>query len=138
MGAANVTMLRAPVLRAPRSPLSAVGHNVRIRPLKFADLDILMPTAGVLVDSLYPRGAEKLFARLEDALNGYAVAHVAEASNFGPVALASETLKGDSCVKLSTFWVHRRFRGLGIGGSLLDRRIEDWCLAEHSFCTCFW
>lgn len=56
MGAANVTMLRAPVLRAPRSPLSAVGHNVRIRPLKLADLDILMPTAGVLVDSLYPRG----------------------------------------------------------------------------------
>ena len=116
MGTASVTMLRAPVSRVPRLLRSTVGRNVRIRPLKFADLDILMPTVGVLVDSLYPRGAEKLLARLEDALNGYAVAHVAEVSDFGPVALASETLKGDSRVKLSTFWVHRRFRGLGIGG----------------------
>ena len=131
MGTASVTTLRAPVSRVPRLLRSTVGRNVRIRPLKFADLDILMPTVGVLVDSLYPRGAEKLLARLEDALNGYAVAHVAEVSDFGPVALASETLKGDSRVKLSTFWVHRRFRGLGIGGSLLDRRIEDWCLADR-------
>ena len=131
MGTASVTMLRAPVSRVPRLLRSTVGRNVRIRPLKFADLDILMPTVGVLVDSLYPRGAEKLLARLEDALNGYAVAHVAEVSDFGPVALASETLKGDSRVKLSTFWVHRRFRGLGIGSSLLDRRIEDWCLADR-------
>lgn len=131
MGTASVTTLLAPVSRVPRLLRSTVGRNVRIRPLKFADLDILMPTVGVLVDSLYPRGAEKLLARLEDALNGYAVAHVAEVSDFGPVALASETLKGDSRVKLSTFWVHRRFRGLGIGSSLLDRRIEDWCLADR-------
>ena len=52
MGTASVTTLRAPVSRVPRLLRSTVGRNVRIRPLKFADLDILMPTVGVLVDSL--------------------------------------------------------------------------------------
>jgi len=99
---------------------------VKIRPLRSTDLQALMSTVGILVDSLYPQGAEKLFARLENALNGYATANVVESLTLGPIALASETLKGADNVKVSTFWVHQDFRGRGIGGRLLDHRLEDW------------
>jgi hypothetical protein len=85
-----------------------------------------MPTVGTLVDSLYPKGAAKLLTRLEEALIGCATAHVTDLPGFGPIALASETSKGRDRVKLSTFWVDPRFRGFGIGGSLLDHRISNW------------
>lgn len=101
-------------------------RGVRIRPLRPSDLGSLMPTVGVLVDSLYPKGATKLLARLEEALNGYATAHVCDAAGVGPIALASETEKGTARIKLSTFWVDPRFRGVGLGGSLLEHRIESW------------
>lgn len=103
-----------------------INRSLIVRPLRPADLGVLMPTVGALVDSLYPRGATKLLARLEDALNGYATAHVTHAPGFGPIALASETTKGRSSVKLSTFWVDPRFRRIGVGGGLLDHRIESW------------
>lgn len=96
-------------------------------PMVPADLSPLMSTVGVLVDELYPRGAEKLLARLEDALNGYAVANVVRSHRSGaPVALASEVKKGRSGIKLSTFWVHPIMRGRGIGKVLLDSRIHHW------------
>ncbi len=103
-----------------------ISHGLSIRPLRPADLGTLMPSVGALVDALYPRGATKLLARLEAALNGYATAYVTVAPGFGPVALASETTKGRNSVKLSTFWVDPRFRGIGVGGGLLDHRIESW------------
>lgn len=116
-----------PVSLAARGKVrNQISRRPSIRPLRPKDLGALMPTVGALVDSLYPKGAAKLLTRLEEALNGCATAHVAHLPRIGPIALASETLKGCDRVKLSTFWVDPRFRGIGVGGSLLDHRIGDW------------
>lgn len=104
--------------------------------MKATDLGPLMGTVGVLVDELYPRGAAKLQERLEDALNGYALAHVVRARRSGkPIALASEVQKGASGTKLSTFWVHPVMRGRGAGKALLSSRIEGWQRAAAPLVT---
>lgn len=113
-------------LRGRELPSSRVG----IRPLQRDDLGVLMITLGPLVDSLYPKGARKLLTRLEDALNGDSAAYVTQVRGFGPISLASETSKGRRRVKLSTFWVDPRFRGIGVGASLLDHRIKSWQQAD--------
>lgn len=104
--------------------------------MKPADLAPLMRTVGVLVEDLYPQGAAKLQERLEDALNGYAVAHVVRTRRSSrAIALASEVQKGSSGTKLSTFWVHPVMRGRGVGRALLGHRIDDWRRAATPLVT---
>lgn len=111
----------------PRSVVLSGTPSMTVRPVTTGDLAPLMATVGPLVASLYPSGAEKLLARLEDSINGYATARVVASGRGEPVALAAETAKGRSGLKLSTFWVHPRCRRLGIGTLLLRDRTDDWC-----------
>ena len=108
-----------------------------VRPIMQSDLKPLMATVGRVVGSLYPEGDKKLFDRLESACQGLAVSHVVALHDRIPSALSSETSKGAAGIKLSTFWVDPRFRGLGIGSRLLDFRISDWiiCGKEQSIVT---
>jgi len=100
---------------------------VRVRPIFSSDLTSLMRSVGPLVDSLYPSGATLLLRRLEDALAGYAVAHVAASVRTDrPIALAAEALKGRRTRKLSTFWVSPAWRRQGIGAVLVESRIRSW------------
>jgi len=86
-----------------------------------------MRAVGPLVDSIYDGGAEKLLRRLEQARDGYAIAHVVVPDARGiPVALAAEAMKGPAVRKLSTFWVAPSSRRRGYGALLLDHRISDW------------
>ena len=121
---------RGAPLRAHSVPLgdiAASNRAPRVRPLLAGDIRLLMAAVGPLVDSLYDRGAQKLLSRLEDARDGYAVAHVlTEGPNGIPLALAAETTKGPRSRKISTFWVAEHYRGRGYGSFLLETRINDW------------
>lgn len=100
---------------------------VTVRPVRANDLAHLMVRVGPLVEGLYPQGAAKLLARLEDSINGYATAHVAVSRlSANPLALASEVAKGKRATKVSTFWVDPETRRRGVGAQLLDSRIEAW------------
>lgn len=101
--------------------------SVRVRPMFASDLGAVMRSVGPLVDSLYPNGAALLLRRLEDALAGYAVAHVVATIQMDcPIALAAEAFKGQRARKLSTFWVSPLWRRQGIGTLLIANRIHSW------------
>jgi GNAT superfamily N-acetyltransferase len=98
------------------------------RSLNRNDFRLLLPRVGPLVDELYPRGTEKLVARLEASLNYRSEAFVAFDWRWPrlPLALASEKSKGKATLKLCTFWVDPRMRRRGVGRFLLAERVSDW------------
>lgn len=103
-----------------------------VRPLIYSDLAVLLPTLGVLVDTLYPQGAEKLLGRLENSIARHEYAHVVADMRTPtvPVALSSEKLKGAHSIKLCTFWVSPAFRGQGAGTLLLQDRVRSWLRSD--------
>lgn len=122
-----VRSLSSPVLDMNGATGRLPTLQVAVRPVRSSDLAHLMAHVGPLVDELYPQGAAKLLARLEDSINGYATAHVAVSRrSTTPLALASEVAKGKRATKLSTFWVDPKARRRGIGAQLLDNRIATW------------
>lgn len=103
----------------------------RVRPMTPDDVRPLMHSLGPLVDSLYPSGARLLLRRLEDALAGYAAAHVVVPTRTDlPIALAAEAFKGHQARKLSTFWVSPGWRRRGIGSLLISSRARSWVMRD--------
>lgn len=102
----------------------------RARPLRVKDIRTILTQVGPLVTRLYPRGADLLLNRLEDAVEGYATATVMTNERDLPVAFAAETAKGKSIRKISTFWVSPFVRGRGVGASLLDTIVQSWRMRE--------
>jgi GNAT superfamily N-acetyltransferase len=94
--------------------------------LTVRDLGCLLPQIGGLVDTLYPSGGDLLLRRLEDALAGYATAHVVDDGTGYPIALAAEVEKGRDAAKLSTFWVSPFRRRQGVGTALLNTVMSRW------------
>jgi ribosomal protein S18 acetylase RimI-like enzyme len=123
---------RASATRLGNSPCYAGSKtSARVRPIASEDVGPLMRSLGPLVDSLYPNGARLLLRRLEDALEGYAVAHVVVPARTGlPIALAAEAFKGHGARKLSTFWVSPSWRRRGVGSLLISNRVRSWVMRD--------
>jgi GNAT superfamily N-acetyltransferase len=75
--------------------------------------------------SLYPNGDRWLENRLTEVLARQATCTLAIAG-CRPVGIAIETPKGSSRLKLSTFYIHPSFRGLGTGRRLLASCMSRW------------
>jgi GNAT superfamily N-acetyltransferase len=74
---------------------------------------------------LYPNGQSWLDRRLSEVMTGAAYCSIAGAGNTLAGVLI-ETPKGPRCSKISTYYVHPRFRRLGIGSGLLQIHKERW------------
>jgi ribosomal protein S18 acetylase RimI-like enzyme len=110
-------------------PVSGANQHItaHVRPIIPTDLRPLMRCVGPLVDSLYPAGAILLLRRLEDALAGYALAHVAALDTTDtPIAVAAEAPKGGHYRKLSTFWVSTHWRRQRVGSLLIEHLVHSW------------
>jgi ribosomal protein S18 acetylase RimI-like enzyme len=85
------------------------------------DLRPIMEQVGPTVQRLYPKGGDLLLARLENALEGRAIALTARDSVSGrPVALAAAVKKGRGSFKISTLWVSPFRRRAGVGTALMQ------------------
>src|ERR1035438_4020745 len=80
--------------------------------------------------SLYPGGGTWLERRLDDIEAGRARCTVAVSWNGSIVGATIETPKGRRTTKLSTIFVDRRFRRIGIGTSLLRCCRQRWIQTE--------
>jgi GNAT superfamily N-acetyltransferase len=97
---------------------------VSLRPYQGSDRSAVTSLLAIL-PSLYPKGDEWLDRRLGEVLRGKARCTVA-VINTQPIGVAIETPKGQGKLKLSTIFVHRRYRGLGVGNCLMYRCYETW------------
>lgn len=75
--------------------------------------------------SIYPKGYSWLDNRLDDVLSGAARCTLA-VTPWDVAGVTIETPKGARRLKLSTIYVNPRFRGLGIGASLLRHCKSQW------------
>lgn len=102
-----------------------VRSSVRLEPVTRRLAKGALAGVGPIVDALYPRGLDKLAARMEDALDLRARCTVAVAGR-QVVGLAMESPKGSHRVKLSTLWVAPEWRNAGIGKALVANAVERW------------
>ena len=98
--------------------------RLAIRPYRRADYGMVRRLLKIL-PTLYPGGATWLEMRLDEAASGAARCTLALAEG-RLAAIAIEKDKGTRCVKLSTFYVSRNWRRLGIGRALLNEVVERW------------
>lgn len=75
--------------------------------------------------TLYPKGSSWLDSRLDDVLTGRARCTLA-VTPWEVAGVTIETPKGAKRLKLSTIYVNPRFRGLGVGASLLRHCKAKW------------
>lgn len=108
---------------SPRATLAA-GAQVSFRPFRPSDRAPVIRLLSIL-PRLYPGGRAWLERRLDDVLAGRARCTVA-LGPWGVVGTTIETPKGARRLKLSTIYVHPRFRGLSVGTGLLERCRADW------------
>ncbi len=89
-----------------------------------------------ILPTLYPGGSTWLDLRLDEAASGAARCTLALAEG-RLAAIAIEKDKGIRRVKLSTFYVTRNWRRLGIGRVLLKEVVERWAHREieHGYVT---
>lgn len=97
-----------------------------VRQLLPGDARHLVRRAGPTIDALYPQGAAKFSATVDEALNGYASAYVVAWPSGMPAALICEKQKGRGRVKVSTFWVDPAARLRGAGQLLANSRGIEW------------
>jgi GNAT superfamily N-acetyltransferase len=81
--------------------------------------------------TLYPKGYSWLDSRLDDVLAGRARCTLA-VTPWDVAGVTIETPKGAKRLKLSTIYVNPRFRGLGVGASLLRHCKAKWEQEELS------
>jgi ribosomal protein S18 acetylase RimI-like enzyme len=78
-----------------------------------------------VLDGKYPGGLGWLDRRLDDVESGRAFAHLVSGGDF-VAAAAVVTPKGARHMKLSTLFVHPRYRRLGLASRLTDRLLLSW------------
>ena len=105
---------------------------MRIHPLSSTDLTALMSAVVTLVDSLHLRGRETASSSRRHAEQVLLTPSSMWPRSHDWVRWSwLHKLRRMTNMKLRTFWVRRRFHGLGIGGHLLDPLIEDWLRSNH-------
>lgn len=99
-----------------------------LRPCCRSDRDRVWRLLRIL-PRLYPNGDDWLDRRLSDAVDGKASCTVAVS---GPLIIGAtiESPKGSGVLKLSTIWVHERFRRMGVGRALLARCYRKWLVSN--------
>ncbi len=105
-------------------PARAAATPVVFRPFRASDRGPLFRLLSVL-PQLYPNGYAWLDRRLDDVLARRARCTIA-AGPWGVMGATIESPKGARRLKLSTIYVHPRFRGLNVGTELLKRCRADW------------
>lgn len=106
--------------------LTAVRPPGLLAPLRSEDRGKVLASVGPTVDRLYPQGAAKLSSRLDDVIDGRAGCAVVWRGE-QVVGLAVDSPKG-RLAKLSTLWVARSARRLGIGSALAAWTTRQWLL----------
>jgi ribosomal protein S18 acetylase RimI-like enzyme len=113
-----------------RPPPADLGSSLMqgpfsIAPLRLGDRSAVMCAVGPTIDTLYPRGAAKLSARLDEVADRRAHCWIAWSS--GRLAgISVDTPKGPKAAKLSTLWVAPSFRRAGVGSALVDTTLATW------------
>jgi GNAT superfamily N-acetyltransferase len=107
------------------TPVSADAQSgVYLRRFQSGDRTQVLRLLSFLPD-LYPGGSVWLDSRLNDVVDGKARCTLALRGEI-ILGITIETPKGCQAVKLSTIFVHPRFRGIGIGKLLMQVCSEQW------------